>query len=722
MKTIKQYAFILLAVLMGAVSQGCQENIDMSDRYTFTQETVASYLQKHETYSEYCKILNEVPISKRSKSTVMQLITARGHYTVFAPTNQAIQDYLNELCEKGIITEPNWDGFRSDEDRDSIKKVIAHNSIIDSGENSTDVGIYTSSFPKNSEEFPTANLNERRLTIAIDKENNYFINGIRDDNDEIVSGSLVDARNRDIPAINGVIHQVHSVIAPSDQKLSDLLQEFVQKGEDLTGIAKLISACGLANQLNQFRDEDYEELVNNEVVQDFSSTSDIGVVQIPDHKLYGFTIFAEKDDFWQSAVGVDPKTTDEKDFARAVKDWVVREGFYPDAKDDENYTSTDNALYQFITYHIIPASIASDKLVIHANERGHDSSDPNAPKTVPVYNYYVTMEPRRLIKLYENKESDYIYINRFPQLNNGRLGDYMEIDCAPTKEGFALDKNSMRSVLNGYIYTIEPVNGQGPAALAYDEATRNNFQKERIRFDFTTMCPEMMTNSMRLTYSDRKRSPMGDWGYPVDNVYKYFDNVIIQDGTKFCYLPGKDQSWSNFQKDEFNVSGRYEMTFTLPPVPVTNTYEIRYAVQNDVGGNIQQRGMCQVYFGDNPNNLRAMGIPLDLRLGGNDGDIIGWEADNATDTIYNSNIDKRMRNLGFMKAPMYYNARTGTEAREFQYTTRRIIVREPMEAGKTYYLKFKSVLDTDAAQFYADYLEFCAKEVYDNDYTPEDIW
>ena len=45
-----------------------------------------------------------------------------------------------------------------------------------------------------------------------------------------------------------------------------------------------------------------------------------------------------------------------------------------------------------------------------------------------------------------------------------------------------------------------------------------------------------------------------------------------------------------------------------------------------------------------------------------------------------------------------------------------------MEPDKTYYLRFKTVLDDPTREFYVDYLEYCPKEVYDNPETPEDIW
>ena len=45
-----------------------------------------------------------------------------------------------------------------------------------------------------------------------------------------------------------------------------------------------------------------------------------------------------------------------------------------------------------------------------------------------------------------------------------------------------------------------------------------------------------------------------------------------------------------------------------------------------------------------------------------------------------------------------------------------------MDPNQTYYLRFKSVLDSSTSSFFMDYLEFCPKEVYDNPEKPEDIW
>lgn len=99
------YASLLLLL---SLTHACQEDIDMSNRYIFEEQTVLSFLEEEPSaqFSEYVKLLKEVPISNQSHSSVAQLLSVRGHYTCFAPNDQAIRDYLDSLYAKGLITEP----------------------------------------------------------------------------------------------------------------------------------------------------------------------------------------------------------------------------------------------------------------------------------------------------------------------------------------------------------------------------------------------------------------------------------------------------------------------------------------------------------------------------------------------------------------------------------------------------------------------------------------
>ncbi len=723
MKTMRKYTLCMLSVVFFGLLQSCKEEIDMSEQYPFEDETIASYLEKFsDSYSEYYRLLGEVKISKRSASTVQQLMTARGNYTVFAPTNKAIQNYLDTLYTKGIISEPSWEGFSSETVKDSISKVIVFNSIIDCGDDTE--AFQSGSFPEDTEEFGIANLNERKLTFCYGKTRKYrYINATKD-NDSIIGGCFIDTMNYDIRTINGYIHQVHSVVAPNDETLGDLFRSYIEEGKgDYIVAAKLVQATGMIDTLTKEKDEIYEnmKLSEDERVADLVplGSENNGIISgaLPEHRYYGYTIFAETDDFWRAELGKEPNEISPAD----IQAWVVSKGYYPDALDNTDYDSEDNVLNQFLTYHILPMRIPVDKLVIHYNERGYSYTS-SMVYTIPTYELYTTMGKRRLLKLYQcgprySLDSDSkIYLNRFPELDNGRHGNYAEVSVTPETEGIVVNTSNAINLKNSYIYPIDK-------PLVYDETTRDNFQKQRLRFDVASMFPELMNNDFRANRIKEVKP-----GFPIDLNYHYLDDADIEDGTRFYYLSGLGRGWNNWQGDEMNISGRYEFTLRLPPVPKAGTYEIRYAVQS----NSSLRSMCQVYFGTDKNNLPAQGIPLDLRQAGTyralstgnvNSTLVGWEVD-TDDDDYNAEVDKKMRNNGFMKGAANYAYTPGgtNYARAGQTTLRRIIVREYMYPDKVYYLRFKNVLDDENKQHYMDYLEICAKEVYDNPMTPEDIW
>ena len=145
---------------------GCSEEVDTSARYVFKYETALSYLQKHEAYSEYASLLRKVNIGKYSSSKVGELLSARGNYTVFAPSNQAIHNYLETLVDEGLISEPSWDAFADSVKLDSIRKVIVFNSIIDGGDETGNY-YYVSDFPEADKgEFVLGNLFDRKLSVS----------------------------------------------------------------------------------------------------------------------------------------------------------------------------------------------------------------------------------------------------------------------------------------------------------------------------------------------------------------------------------------------------------------------------------------------------------------------------------------------------------------------------------------------------------------------------
>ena len=698
---------IVLAVFLCMGS--CTEQVDTSARYVFSENTIASYLQNHaDVYGEYLDLLGRVPVSKISNTTVKQLLSARGHYTVFAPTNGAVQDYLVHLVDTGLIDRPSWDAFTDSLVLDSIRRVIVHNSVIDSG----DLGeaYFTYDMPNiEGAEIGTFNMLDHKLSVYWHgSEDSLSING----------DCKVNPRNRDIPLLNGVLHQVAKVIAPADITAASYLQKVIDdRREGFLVMARAIQACGLMDTLRVVRDEVYESLYQTGKIEPYLDCNSAGmgnyIAYTPRHRLYGYTIFAESDDFWRSQ-GLDPA---DPDLIPKLQQWVLDNDQYAEDdqfKTDENYSSPDNLLYQWTTYHVLPVRLTADRLVIHQNEVGYNLNSPSRLGN-PVIDYQVTMGKRRLMKLYESKQSDGVRLNRFPILDNKRQGTGDEIGCEEGKEGNHVNREPGQAVLtdivNACIYLLnEP--------LSYNDRVRDNLHRERIRFDAMMMWPEMTNSDVRkkpLTHSNVNNE---QFAYIMPrSQYPYLENLWLSDDCHFRYTNFWGGSANNLFVDEILCTGRFEIMFKLPPVPRRGIYELRYACLSQAS-----RSIAQIYFGDNPDYLPVAGIPFDFSA-----EVtarhIGAEPD-TDDDDYNAEMDKQLRAKGYMKGAKAVCS-AGSLNSSSRYATRnyrRIMLTQYMDPDKEYYLKAKTVLDTDQKEFFLDYLEFCPKEVYDNPESPEDIW
>ncbi len=693
----KTVFYALLSVFTATLFIGCKEDINESSRYVFKEKTITDYLKSHEQYSEYCELLKIVPVSPITETTCWQILSARGHYTVFAPTNEAIHRFLNKQVKKKIIDRPSWDAFTSEHKLDSVRNLLVYNSIIDCGD---DVEAFEiSDFPITQDaEILTQNMNDRKVAIHYNNDPDSIL----------VSGCLMDPKNKDINAINGVVHAMEDVIDPNNNSLAFLLKKILdEKIEGYYVTAMLIKAVDMKDTLDLILDETYERLRLSGVIPSNYTNNASG--NSPAHRYYGFTLFAETDSFWTATIGKPAFDISIDD----VRNYLVSQGIYPNAKNDENYKSEDNLINQFVTYHFLPQRMTTDRLVLHYNEKGYQPKD--GIPTVAMSEYYTSMGKRRLIKLFESKESNGVYINRFPKLDNGRNGTYHELSCTPENEGIKVGAPNMEgdfNIRNAMIYPIDKL-------MVYDDHTTSKLQRERIRFDVSAMWPEFMTNDIRMRQ---------DVWCPPDNIYRYIENVWMTPETEFVYWCGQGHQYANYMCDEMNIQGYYDVTFTLPPVPRDGIYELRYA--NQCGGS--QRGMIQPYFGTDRSNMQVTGIPLDLRQGararytrqGSFWSYIGYEND-TKDNDYNAEVDKKMHSLGYMKSCEQAVAGlpgTSTTMRQSESCMRYIVTRQYMKADETYYFRCKTVMNEPNFYFYMDFLEFCAKEVFDNPYEPEDIW
>lgn len=671
-------------VMMGLVS--CSEDIDESNLYTFTGETIEDYLvNRSEDFSSFHYILSRVGYDK--------ILSAYGMYTCFAPTNDAVSEYIDSLYN-------------------DVKAELPHNGMT-----ANSLEGLTDSLCNDIALFHLANTE----VMAVDMTNGMTINTLlgRDINasiDSITGSTVLNAyatiTSMDNELENGVLHELNHVIRRSNRMVAGELEQH----QDFTLFSQALSVTGLADSLSALIKTGIEEITNNTAKW-----------YVPEECKVGYTIFAESDEVL-SEHGIN-SIEDLAQYANSIygNSADPGEGWYDYYRNNNisvstgnDFTKSNNCLNMFIRYHILKFRASYDKLLYSFNE----------VSKVSLVEYYETMLPFTLMKII--RVSGKRYLNRW--VTNTSLTDRIaEMGTAGIqtvmRNGIEI-KNTNIQALNGYIHPITDI-------LVYDYDVPHGVLNERMRFDDTSFLGEMMSNSHRgATYAEIKAwnggisgsegSLSGDYiRYPSN----YFDNMRVYNGnnTHVMYLSGSGNGWSNYQGDEFNCMGAYDFAFRLPPVP-DGTYELRMGYT--ANGN---RGMVQFYLGRTPalTSMKALDIPLDMRRvpadnpdGSPDtGSGTGWCLYTKTDDM-GVETDANMHNLGWMRGPLYYTLGRGgsTLARANREDLRRIIAKMQFEQGE-YWLRFKTVLpDNRTTEFHLDYIEFCPENVYNNSQYVEDMY
>lgn len=689
---------LLLSLVLSLTA--CTESIDEGNFTVKTEQTIAEYLaDQPEQFSDIKSVFDRVRLGRSEQaSTLSNVLSARGNYTLFAPDNTAMRNYLRGLGVSSV-----------DELTYEQAELIAKSCLLDNGEAQA---YEEADFPSPGT-FPIANLNDRILSCAQDTSDvgdmSYVING----------GSKVTKTN--IELTNGMVHVVDSVIAPS----ADNVYEMIAAADNMKVFAHLLLQTTWADSLAvEYIDQSYENEEREPNLKLPYGTQKGLEYEIPQHRYVGFTAFVETDDVYAREWGINLQ----KDAEGNVTNWnevmatlkqKCETAYGTAASGDLKHP--DNAINRFVAYHLLEGRVAYNRFVGHYNEFGYQLPDRANPqiKDCPIntWNYYATLgKYRGLIKVTQvgNKSLDPntnaldqpIFVNRKSVYANGPDDDYKEL-YAETRgaEVSALNGNFDNNALNGFYFPIDRI-------LLYDDATRTQLASERIRIDATTLLPEMYTNNM-------VRNSMSTY------EAGYFRNIPdMSESTLMTYLSGTHDKlsgghgWRDYQGDEFLFLGMYDFTLRLLPFPKDGTYELRMGLSNN-----PRRGMAQIYFGNNPKRLLPTGLPIDMRQSG--GTVaIPWVADIKGDNVTNAENDKNMRNQGYMKGPKYVcwtNNQPQNHVRDSSGSLRLIVTTSDMKSDSDYYLRFKSALKKADGEFFIDYFEYVPTSVY-NGTESEDIW
>lgn len=683
MKRISIFIFLFLNVL---IFNSCKEDIDESNLYTFTGETIEDYLEnRSEQYSSFNYILKRIGYDK--------ILAGYGTYTCFAPNNDAVLSYVDslyadmsnkELPHNGM-TGPGLEGLT-----DSLCEDIALFHLLGTEVMSVYMG--------NGMTIKT--ILGRDITTSFDSISKC----VAINRNAMI---LKDGIDKDLE--NGVLHEIDHVITRSNQLIAG---EMEAHSDIYTIFSNALKATGLADSLTATSRTDFGTLAKS---YDF---------YVPKKCEMGYTIFAETDEVLKAKGIVDVETM--AAYADSVysncQEWYdyVRNNNIQISRGTD-YKNPWNVLSMFVRYHILDYKIPYDKL----------TNDHNQIAKVTLVEYYETMLPYTLVKITKNNGK--LMMNRW-EANSSLTNQVAELGTKDMHTvmfpGVELvGQKAQISPSNGYIHPIKDM-------LTYNKDVPRGALNERMRFDDTVLFGEMMSNSFR-RISDKEVKALnggksgnfsaaqlsGDYiCIPPD----FFKNLKIYNGTStlVLYLPGQSSGWSNYQGDEMMGEGNYDFAMRLPPVP-DGTYELRMGYTAEA-----KRGMVQIYMGTSSDlsTMKAVDIPLDMR-------IIPANNANLSPDIYTGwcdwtklddkgvESDANMRNLGYMRGPLYYTVGVGSGnyARSHPKDLRRILFKGKLDQGE-HWLRFKTVIDDASAQFHLDYIEFCPENVYNSTTYVEDMF
>ena len=176
----------------------CKEDIS-EDAYAIkSMQTMMDCINATDTLTEIKALFDEVRLGRSSNASVLSsVLSARGNYTVFAPSNKAVKLHLQKVTGKE-------DATLADLTQEQ-KELIALNCIIDNGSNNA---YEIADFPNDGGTFSISNLKDRRLACEQNNQNDYVING-----NAVVTQSNVEVSN-------GMLHVVDHVIAPSTNSVA----------------------------------------------------------------------------------------------------------------------------------------------------------------------------------------------------------------------------------------------------------------------------------------------------------------------------------------------------------------------------------------------------------------------------------------------------------------------------------------------------------------------
>ncbi len=659
MKYVIRANIILLCVLcMNVFFQSCREDLEGA-LPVIKEEQIGEYLQNNPDFSLFSRMLDT--------TGVLGLLKAYGMYTVFAPTNTAVEDYLASLED----IEGNHTITSISQLPLSDIKAFCYNHIV-KGDT-----IRTSDMTKGA--LSSQSMSGRFLSVSFSKNSPLtFIN----ENSPIIGP--------DIKRHNGYLHIMGKVLAPARIKLGEVFE-----GDSTFSIyARALALTGLSNIMNlaPAEDESFDPKADTRYLASHTVPE-----EHPTSRKFGFTIIAVADSdlvkYRNSEIpGLENGIRTVADLEKLAKHYYG-EVYNHDADNVTDYKNRKNYLNRFMSYHCFDRILLSSRFV-------KDLFTPHHFSQYPMYEYIETMLDNTLVEVVLDKTGKDIGNDRFANPNY-IFGVFNMGDPA---QGCLFTSNQNKpngGSLNGFYHGIDK-------PIIYSKKYLANLSSKRLRLDAASFFPELSSNNMRGNNPGAVSGVVGKTHYYLMPP-TYLENFTGTANCRFSYL-GATSIWEDYQGDELFLNGSYNFTIKTAPIP-PGTYEIRMGYQAT-----PQRGIAQLYLDSLP-----CGIPLNLSLLATDPGV-GWEQPGTNrDDADGYENDKMMHNRGYMKGAACFgsaekNVYNSENTRVSPRCLRRILgVYTFTEAKKHYFTAISLGSTSSGTQFMLDYLEFCPIELLETE-------
>ena len=693
----------MAVMALGLVS--CNPEPDESNQFNSVKQTLGMAIDERENLSSFNYILQ--------RSGMDRVLDAYEQVTCFAPTNEAIQWYIDSLYTDEMSVDGNNKLLHNGMTSNSLE------GLTDSLCN--DIALYhIVGSPISMVELQGTKTTMLKMPISVGNEDNsglVQINGkaLIYDSDKTIG---------EIETSNGYLYVLDNVIPKNSMRMGDRMARL----KDYSIFAKALELTGLADSVSKtYKTDETGQNIQYTITDYYDNMANNAECYWPKECQLGYTIFAETDEVFKSK-GINSI----EDLIAKCNEWYGNADSwydYPREKGitiskENDYTNRFNTLNMFVAYHILFAKMASDQLVYERRSGG--ATPPagllwNYCNGGEPYDYYETMLPHTLMKIWNpsNKLGKRLFINR--AIENNTLTD--EVGTMGSESMHRILRPGVEIVredvmaLNGYIHPIKDI-------LLYDADVPQKVLNERLRFDSSEFLPELINNGFRYM-SVNEVSAMNGGGHGVRIAFplNFFDNVVcFSEQTVLRY---NVKGWYRaYQTDAFQGWGNYDLAIKLPPVP-TGQYELRLFYSP-----MAHAGMMQFYLGtsSNPQSMTALGIPLDARIDKED-PLIGW-VDFTQEDDRGIATDAAMRNRGYMRGPYSFFGGTGVTSGNSEATNcrgdgvatlRLLLGTDTYRQSDDHWFRIKSVIDDKDLKWQLDFVELVPKaSIVDNTQYLED--